>query len=75
MKRKKLCEIENMICFKLRKVSWSALSPYQLQINRRFRSMDIEMSIINLKLNMIINALFKDNGDLEKQIDNHRVIY
>lgn len=54
----------------LRKVSWSALSPYQLQINRRFRSMDIEMSIINLKLNMIINALFKDNGDLEKQIDN-----
>ncbi len=28
------------------------------------------MSIINLKLNMIINALFKDNGDLEKQIDN-----
>lgn len=54
----------------LRKVSWSALSPYQLQINKRFRSVDIEMSIINLKLNMIINALFKDNGDLEKEIDN-----
>lgn len=54
----------------LRKVSWSALSPYQLQINRRFRSMDIELSIINLKLNMIINALFKSNDELEKEIDN-----
>ncbi|MDC8921633.1 hypothetical protein PR257_01145 [Metamycoplasma hyosynoviae] len=54
----------------LRKVSWSALSPYQLQINRRFRSMDIELSIINLKLNMIINALFKGNDELEKEIDN-----
>ncbi|WP_406617181.1 DNA adenine methylase [Mycoplasmopsis adleri] len=30
----------------LRKVSWSALSPYQLQINRRFRSMDIERKYI-----------------------------
>ena len=54
----------------LRKVSWSALSPYQLQINRRFRSMDIELSIINLKLNMIINALFKGNEELENEIDN-----
>lgn len=54
----------------LRKVSWSALSPYQLQINKRFRSVDIEMSIINLKLNMIINALFKGNDELEKEIDN-----
>ena len=67
-KQEGIRNIKNDLFYALRKANWASLSPYAMQNTRKFREVDIELSIINLKLNMLLNLLFDDK--LENELDN-----
>ncbi|WP_027333079.1 Mbov_0398 family ICE element protein [Mycoplasmopsis gallinarum] len=43
--------------YALRKANWASLTPFSMQITRRFQNLELEIVILHQKLNMVLNAL------------------
>lgn len=63
-------DFKNDLFYALRKVSWASLTPFYRKIINEINKQNIDLVLLDLKVNMLLNALISDKGMLDEPNNN-----